>query len=62
MLVSERPGRLLRVDAKTLQTRTIGGLPPIAAIGQGGLLDVALHPHFDSNRLVSMVDMLSRGG
>jgi len=52
MLVSERPGRLLRVDAKTLQTRAIGGLPPIAAIGQGGLLDVALHPHFDSNQLV----------
>jgi len=52
MLITERPGRLLRVDAETLQPRTVRGLPPIAAVGQGGLLDVALHPDFISNQLV----------
>jgi glucose/arabinose dehydrogenase len=51
-LVTERPGRLLRVDGATLQRRTIGGLPAIAAVGQGGLLDVTLHPEFASNGLV----------
>ena len=52
MLITERPGRLLRVDRTTLQPTTVRGLPAIAAVGQGGLLDVTLHPEFDSNRLV----------
>ena len=52
MLITERPGRLLRVDRATLQPRTVRGLPAIAAVGQGGLLDVTLHPEFASNRLV----------
>jgi glucose/arabinose dehydrogenase len=52
MLITERPGRLRRVDGKTLQPRTVRGLPAITAVGQGGLLDVALHPDFDSNQLV----------
>ena len=52
MLVSERPGRLLRIDGKTLQPRTVAGLPPVAEVGQGGLLDVAVHPQFETNRLV----------
>ena len=51
-LVTERPGRLLRVDRTTFRARTVRGLPAIAAIGQGGLLDVILHPAFASNGLV----------
>ena len=41
LLISERPGRLLRIDAKG-QRHVIAGLPPIANAGQGGLLDLAL--------------------
>jgi aldose sugar dehydrogenase len=52
MLVTERPGRLLRIDGNSLEAKTVRGLPPIAAVGQGGLLDVALHPDFDANQLV----------
>jgi len=52
MLITERPGRLLRVDGETRQATTVRGLPAIAAIGQGGLLDVTLHPEFASNRLI----------
>ncbi len=52
MLVTERPGRLLHVDARTLTPRGVRGLPPIATVGQGGLLDVTLHPDFTSNRLI----------
>jgi glucose/arabinose dehydrogenase len=52
MLITERPGRLLRIDGKSLQRRSVRGLPAIAAVGQGGLLDVTLHPGFDSNQLI----------
>jgi len=49
-LVTERPGRLRLVEADgTLIERPIGGLPPIQRHGQGGLLDVALHPRFADN-------------
>ena len=51
-LVTERPGRLQRLDMDTGETSEIGNAPDVAAIGQGGLLDVALHPDFDENRWV----------
>ena len=35
-----------------MQERTIEGLPAIRASGQGGLLDVILHPDFDNNQLI----------
>jgi glucose/arabinose dehydrogenase len=50
LLVSERPGRLRLVDANgRLDPEPVRGLPQIAAVGQGGLLDVALHPAFRDN-------------
>jgi glucose/arabinose dehydrogenase len=53
MLVTERPGRL-RIIGKdgALQPKPVAGLPQVAAYGQGGLLDVALHPRFGENSLV----------
>jgi len=51
ILVTERPGRLRLVgtDGK-LAPRPIDGLPAnLAEHGQGGLLDVALHPRFAEN-------------
>lgn len=52
MLITERPGRLRLLRNGRLQPEPIAGLPPIAAQGQGGLLDVALHPRFAENRWV----------
>jgi len=52
MLITERPGRLRLVRGGRLEARPIAGLPQIAASGQGGLLDVVLHPAFASNQLV----------
>ena len=51
MLITERPGRLLRVggDGDRIAVR---GLPEVAAVGQGGLLDVILDPAFADNRLI----------
>ncbi len=53
MLVTERPGRL-RILGKdgALDPHPVDGLPRVAVVGQGGLLDVALHPAFASNRWV----------
>jgi glucose/arabinose dehydrogenase len=52
MLVTERPGRLRIIRNGRLEPRPVAGLPPIAAFGQGGLLDVVLHPAFAGNSLV----------
>jgi len=52
-LVSERPGRLRVIEADgRLNPQAVGGLPAIKASGQGGLLDVVLHPDFQNNRWV----------
>jgi glucose/arabinose dehydrogenase len=45
-LVTERPGRLRVVRDGRVDPRPVEGLPAIAAQGQGGLLDVTLHPRY----------------
>jgi len=52
MLVTERPGRLRIVARDGKLGAPIPGVPKVAAIGQGGLLDVALDPGFAQNGLV----------
>jgi glucose/arabinose dehydrogenase len=52
LLISERPGRLRIVRDGGLDPTPIAGVPEVLAAGQGGLLDVALHPRFAENRLV----------
>lgn len=45
ILVTERPGRLLRVSSDGVHQ--IAGVPDVVASGQGGLLDVVLHPEYE---------------
>lgn len=52
ILVTERPGRLRVIRDGVLQPYPVAGLPDVAVAGQGGLLDVALHPDFSDNRWV----------
>jgi glucose/arabinose dehydrogenase len=52
LLVTERPGRMRLVERDGKLGAPLDGLPPVASAGQGGLLDVALHPQFADNRLV----------
>jgi glucose/arabinose dehydrogenase len=52
MLVTEREGRLRIIRDGVLLETPVPGVPEVFAQGQGGLLDVALHPDFESNRLV----------
>lgn len=51
-LITERPGRLRYWSAAQGLGPALKGLPTLFAQGQGGLLDVALHPDFAANRLV----------
>lgn len=47
ILVTERPGRLtMLVGEERVQA---AGLPEVSATGQGGLLDVVLHPDYEEN-------------
>jgi glucose/arabinose dehydrogenase len=52
MLVTERPGRLRVVDRGGQLSPPLPGVPQVLAAGQGGLLDVALSPNFEQDRLV----------
>jgi glucose/arabinose dehydrogenase len=49
MLVTEREGRLRVVRDGKLDPQPITGLPPVAAHGQGGLMDIAVHPRYAQN-------------
>ena len=46
MLVTEKPGRLRVVRDRKLDSKPIAGLPHVTVHGQGGLMDVAIHPRF----------------
>ena len=50
LLITERDGGLRLLQANgTLHPTPISGLPDIAVGGQGGLLDVAIHPDYATN-------------
>ncbi|SFU65865.1 PQQ-dependent sugar dehydrogenase [Halomonas korlensis] len=47
-LVTERPGNMVLIDADGEMVR-LEGVPEIASHGQGGLLDIVLHPDYGSS-------------
>lgn len=49
MLVTEKPGRLRVIEHGALLPAAVSGTPRVASGGQGGLLDVALHPAHAEN-------------
>lgn len=51
-LVTERPGRIRVVEADGKLGPPLGGLPEMAAGGQGGLLDVVLDSGYAGNRTI----------
>jgi len=52
LLVTERSGALRIVRNGNLVAQPVEGVPAVRFGGQGGLMDVVLHPEFESNRLV----------
>ena len=51
-LVTERPGRMRVIDAEGKLGAPLGGVPYVAAGGQGGLLDLVLDSGFSTNRIL----------
>ncbi|MFO7979047.1 MAG: PQQ-dependent sugar dehydrogenase [Bacteroidales bacterium] len=49
ILIAERPGRLRIFADGQLQPDPVEGIPQVWANGQGGLLEVVLHPDYENN-------------
>ena len=49
-LITEKSGKLFKISNNT--KTEITGLPEVYVRGQGGLLDVALHPNFNENNII----------
>lgn len=52
LLVTEMGGTLRLYDIENDHIGTIGGVPEVNHVAQGGLGDVVLHPRYDENQLV----------
>jgi aldose sugar dehydrogenase len=49
ILIVERPGRLRIFENGRLLDQPVQGIPPVWSHGQGGLLEVTLHPDYEEN-------------
>jgi glucose/arabinose dehydrogenase len=62
MIVSERPGRFRLIDGGQLRPQPIGQVPASTApAGEGGLMGIALHPQFPSQRFLYAMYTASTG-
>ena len=61
LLVTERPGRMRIVERDGKLSEPIEGVPPVAAVGQGGLMDVVLAPDFAQSRTIYFTFTEPRG-
>lgn len=62
LLFTEKSGKLFRYVISTNTKTQITGTPTVSTGGQGGLLDVALHPDFATNKYVYLSYSISRTG
>jgi len=52
LLITERKGSMQILDANGAFVKKITGFPEVDASGQGGMLDVALDPSFNKNKII----------
>lgn len=52
VLLTEKSGKMVLLNLTSRKKTEIQGVPPVEVHGQGGLLDVRLHPNFSDNSLV----------
>lgn len=62
LLVTEKAGTLLRVDSAGTRRAHIIGVPPVADAGQGGLMDVVVHPAFADNHWIYLSYTVAEAG
>ena len=61
-LITERSGEVRILGPKGLEANSVSNFPPIFARGQGGLLDVALHPNYAQNGWIYFAYSADEGG
>jgi len=61
MLITERNGEIRRVINWQLAKEPISGVPKVYQRGQGGLLDIELHPNFVDNQILYLSYSSSEG-
>jgi glucose/arabinose dehydrogenase len=52
LLITEKTGHMMIYDANGAFVKKITGFPAVDSRGQGGLLDVAMDPAFESNKMI----------
>ncbi len=62
VLFTEKRGKVYRYIISTGTLTEISGVPAISQNGQGGLLDIALHPNFSSNNFVYLTYAVAATG
>ena len=62
LLVTERAGEVRVIRDGKLHARPLAGVPAVYEQGQGGLLDIAIHPQFSANRFVYLTYSRPAGG
>ena len=60
LLITDRSGVLYRFDGE--KKVAVSGVPEVYSRGQGGLLDIAVHPNFVKNSLIFMTLSSPEGG
>lgn len=62
VLFTEKQGKIHRYTISTNTRVEITGVPAVSQNGQGGLLDIALHPNFSTNGLVYLTYAVAATG
>lgn len=62
VLFTEKQGKMYRYTISTGTRNEITGVPTVSQNGQGGLLDIALHPNFSTNNYVYLTYAVAATG
>ncbi len=62
MLFTERPGRVRMIENGKLKTETIFKVPDVEPSSESGLMDISLHPDFNSNKFVYLAYAYNNDG
>jgi len=62
VLFTEKQGKVFRYIISSNTLTEISGVPTVSQNGQGGLLDIALHPNFSSNNFVYLTYAVAATG
>jgi glucose/arabinose dehydrogenase len=62
IIFTKKSGTLKIFNPKTQKTTEVSGVPKTQAIGQGGLMDVVLHPNFKNNNIIYLTYTLADAG